>query len=406
MKSPKVVLSLTSLFFLSFLSFLSFLFSCDDNEEVPEAIKNSTRANSYEAYNGTEFYRLTKLTVDSSVVASGLEDASFSQPILMDGNIYILGSGGNIVRYTETKADWIFKALDSTRPSSNLEVIEGKSYYLDNRGNLHIISENGEESNSLELIPGESLGTAYISHFGKDLLISTSDGRLMVVGSEGGIKSQREFPMGIAEGHASKGETIAVALTHNDFTKSDTLLLLDHKLNEIKAIGLENVRIVRNPIIEDDRIYVAGTRDLKNNRFGIVKAFTSDGEPLWEKEMMNMPRAISIAADTTLYLASYSFGLGSSLNSLTAFDANGEIMWNKSYKMDILSPVFITKESLYVYAADHKSTGLYRLSRNTGGNTGVVSLSEHGDYHFEPAIAPDGTIYLARTDSLGYAFVE
>jgi len=394
------------------------LVSCNKNK-VADIERGFGRDNSYEGIIESSFEKASVLYIDSSIINRGITGGSLFPPLIKDKAAYILGSGGELVKFRQSIAEWIYEpdsSGNSTIPISNIAIdSESNVYFITHAAELLKIGSNGKKVFCKPIRNGwndledkkikQRSGYAKLSILEDRIIVSFDSGYIAEVDTNGNIINSLMLGSSIAEGHSSASDIIALAITNNTFGSTDTLAILDEHLAFLLKKPINNARLVRNPVVKHNRIYLAGTVDIDQGRFGLVQAYDLNGMLLWEKRLMNMPRSISVADDSTLYIPSYSFGLGSSLNSLTAIGANGETLWNKSYKLDVMSPLYITDNYLLCYANDRNTNGIYRFSRAEGNMTDVVSVSDKGSFHFEPSLGFTGEIYLARSDSLGYGYI-
>jgi outer membrane protein assembly factor BamB len=400
------------------LAVLMFTIACGNNEPS-DRTESYNQSNSFENQKESSFEKASILFVDSLVAETKADGGSMFPPVHNKGNIYILGSEGHVVKFRQAVPEWIFEpAISDTSdivPISNLVLSEiGEAFYIDSDLYIIKIGAGGEliyrndlliENTSENNIDSNTIGEATLSINKETLTASFDSGIIINISQSGEVLQAKYFDSSLAEGHSADGGYIALALTQNDFLSSDELVILDDKLNQIRTVTVENVRLVRNPVISGGRVYLAGTTDLGDNRFGIIECYDLEGNKVWSKQLKNMPRSLSVARDSSIYIPSYSFGLGTSLNSITALDSKGETIWNKSYKMDILSALYITDNYLTCYAKDFQSAGIYRFDRQTGQMHDYVSISDKGNFHYRPSIGPLGEIYLSRIDSLSYGYV-
>lgn len=121
---------------------------------------------------------------------------------------------------------------------------------------------------------------------------------------------------------------------------------------------------------------------------------------MWEKEISNIPRFLSMSEDGELYLISYSSGMGQMLSGIFAYDKKGEMIWKIYYDYSIPMPIYITKNELMFIASNRETYALFYLQRSDGV---LIRSLEIGGIHpivFYPEIEVDGSIVFAGKEKL------
>jgi outer membrane protein assembly factor BamB len=194
-----------------------------------------------------------------------------------------------------------------------------------------------------------------------------------------------------------------------DGSKKWNYTILDGILNE----NCYNYFVGSPAITADGTIYITGEFHDNTRNYGMVYAFNPDGTVKW-KYILNEGKAVymtgspSVWTDGTIYFSSsyYEEGWNAKLNALTP---EGTKKWEYAvsegqYGNNVPSPAIALDGTIYF---------VYHNSSYSGSTVNLCALYQNGNikwiYQFNggvrshPAVARDGTIYLAGDDSKLYA---
>ncbi|GAB5464819.1 MAG: hypothetical protein Kapaf2KO_02550 [Candidatus Kapaibacteriales bacterium] len=399
------------------LSFL-FLLSCDEEKPTSNFEADYSLTNDFTGIADIDFENLKLYPISNKVLGENHQGGSQFTPLILSSSVYLTDASGRLAKYSQSELDWVVKPEGSAYSSSkSIADNTGNLYYTVDGKSLISYSPKGDlrwQTNLFES-DNKSLGLTYISIAilgSSELVIITAEsGVLAVVDASNGDKITSFDLNAIAASHSqveTEGITLlAVPKTKNRFGATDTLKIFELNGNGLSLmidIPTEKMRITRNPIATESGVFITGTVDVSDQRMGLIRKYSYDGQVIWEKQILNMPRGLSYA-EGNLYIHSYSFGLGSSLNSITVLDSTGKTIWNRSYKLDILSEMIVTDKYLLMHASDGEAYGVYRILKENGDIRDYVSVSDKASLHYEFTIGPAGEILMARADSLSYGYI-
>lgn len=194
-----------------------------------------------------------------------------------------------------------------------------------------------------------------------------------------------------------------------DGTKKWNYTILDGILNE----NCYNEFVGSPAITADGTIYITGEFHDNTRTYGMVYAFNPDGTVKW-KYILNEGYAVymrgspAVGTDGTIYFSSsyYQEGWNAKLNALTP---EGTKKWEYAvsegqYGNNVPSPTIAPDGTIYF---------VYHYSSFSGSTVNLCALDQNGNikwiYQFNgsigshPAVASDGTIYLADYNGKLYA---
>lgn len=194
-----------------------------------------------------------------------------------------------------------------------------------------------------------------------------------------------------------------------DGTKKWNYTIFDGILNN----GCYNYFVGSPAITQDGTIYITGEFHDNTRTYGMVYAFNSDGTVKW-KYILNEGATVymrgfpAVGADGTIYFSSqyYESGWNAKLNAL---NPDGTKKWEYAvsegqYGSDVPSPAIAPDGTIYfVYNYHYSSSSdahLCALDQNGGL---IWDYLINGYVKSHPAVASDGTIYLAGRDGKLYA---
>ncbi|MER3330269.1 MAG: hypothetical protein RIF34_11865, partial [Candidatus Kapaibacterium sp.] len=159
-------------------------------------------------------------------------------------------------------------------------------------------------------------------------------------------------------------------------------------------------RFVKGAISNGKQIAISGSVQGGDNPLSKVFYLDSEGKLLWDKEISNIPRFLSMSEDGDLYLVSYSSGMGQMLSGIFAYSQKGDLTWKIYYDYSIPMPVYISQNELMFIASNRETYALFYLQRSDGR---LIKSLEIGGVHpiiFYPEIDIDGSIIFAGKETL------
>lgn len=164
---------------------------------------------------------------------------------------------------------------------------------------------------------------------------------------------------------ASPALGVVLALTHNDYDLSDTLVALDPATGARRwTRPLIGGRIVAGPALVGERVLVGVQRQKETGAFApSLMAVDSKGTVSWERPLPLTPRGI--CADTGLIAVACS---GTSLDhaggALVGLDMGGREVWRRGFESGLPSAPAITGQRLFIFALRDGRAGIYAIARD------------------------------------------
>jgi len=373
--------------------------------ELINQMGDAGRTNSYEYLN--TFYK--NLVITSSPKAIKDSAGCFVAPLLLSSaELVFTTKNGTIILTTKTNVTWEYKLDDGEVCISSPCADEVQNlYFLTNKGKVLSLSRLGGFRWKYDFKSADTNQTVYSELLiTKDgLVVACSDGRIAMLGKEGKLKWERKHLLSPTKMlSADKGGNIAVILTNDEFGKTDSLCFIapDGKIKWEN--GFESTRLVKYPVITNDRIYFIGLQEKSDMRVSKVFSMDLKGKIIFEKELNVQARFLSADLNGNVYITAYNSGLGESLSGIFKFDKAGKLKWKLFYEMSIPAPVMITKQELAVLGSTPKAFGIFYMQPD-GNLTKTISLSDQAVFYPQPLVAPDGSINFGCTERIGIVTV-
>ena len=397
-------------FLLAFLALPIVLASCDSEYSLEGKIINmyggKQRTNSYEKY-GDFFRFLSYVERPKAKDSSGAIQAPLTISPLESVIATREGSISWTGRYETT---WEYKLPEDRVVASTMIADEEHNIYaVDNRGFIHAISNKGEKR--FEIMLGDPEETIEIY---SDLLAlkgsfvaATSNGRIMKCNYEGEIDWEYYSNLAPVSNFAADNDNnVYVPLTNNEFGKTDSLVKIGRKGNEVWKIAFPETRLFRTPSVGKENILIAGMKEIKGKRLSILYALSYKGEIKWEKQLTVVPRFISIADDGTIYVVGYNAGVGEAISAVYSFDKDGNLLWDKFFELGVPAPLMISEKVIAFVGKNQESSGCFFLNRVSGHVEKVVDIESEAFVKLLPSVTPDGRITFATIDFFGVVRID
>jgi outer membrane protein assembly factor BamB len=192
---------------------------------------------------------------------------------------------------------------------------------------------------------------------------------------------------------------VAMAVTHNSYDLSDTLLLLDHAGGaERWARPIEGARIVEGPAIAGGLIVVGvvSVREDERREPSLV-AFTHDGKLAWRTPLLLTPRGIAGDNNGNLYISCSGVGNDAMGGVMVSFDPAGKKRWEVTLESGVPAPPAVSTDWVYFVARREGRTGIFTYSRD-GVFRNFLSIHLYPDVLATITISSLGEILLSGMD--------
>ncbi len=373
--------------------------SCSDTDtrEYGNIFGNKGRSCSFENYKDFQYQLYSQKEIDSTSGAT-------SAPLLLNNRQYILSTeDGRIVSTLNNDKLWEYN-LDSGSFIGSGFAADGNNsiYTIDNLGKIYSLDSAGKLRFSHQLFEPSKLEIFNTPLALKSSIIfSSTDGNLAIIDNSGKIKFKKKFESSILDYvSAIDNEKILITLTNNQFGVTDTLLCIGTDGTEKWRYSSEDYRFIKGAISNGKSIAISGSLQGGDNPLSKIFYIDSTGKLVWDKEITNIPRFLSMSLNGELYLVSYSSAMGQMLSGIFSYSTKGDLNWKIYYEYSIPMPVYISQNELMFIASNRETYALFYLQRSDGR---LVKSLEIGEVHpiiFYPEIDAGGTITFAGKETL------
>lgn len=384
---------------LLIISISILLVSCGDSgtREYGNIFGGKGRSSSFENVKDFQYQLYTQTVIDSS-------SGTTSPPLLLSNRHYVFSTDdGRIISTLNSTKTWEYK-LDSgsfigagfsADSSNNIYTIDnlGKIYSLDTAGKLRFTNQLFSPF-KLEIFNTPlTLKNATV--------FSSTDGNLAIIDKSGKELYKKKYSSSILDYvSAIDDERILITLSNNQFGVTDTLVCLGIDGSEKWRYTAKGYRFVKGAISNGTQIAVSGTVQGGDTPLSKIFYLDSKGKLLWDKEISNIPRYLSMSKEGELYLISYSSGMGQSLSGVFSYSQKGDLNWKIYYDYSIPMPAYISDKELMFIASNRETYAIFYLQRTDGQ---LIKSLEIGDIHpviFFPEIEANGVIVFAGKETL------
>ncbi len=333
---------------------------------------------------------------------------AITPPLVMaEGDVCIGTNDGAVARVVEYLLLWKSTLAGKALPAAAMcGDASDNVYVVGNDGALTSFDSKGKQRWRLSVFRAGSMITySDLLAVSDGVVAASSDGNVAKVSFDGKVLWRRSSTLSPTKTFAADGDgNIYIALSHNEFDGTDSLLALTAQGKQLWALAFEGTRLIKTPVVADNAVIVTGIRQADNIRVSVLHKIDRMGRIQWSREVKITPRGVSIARDGTIYVAGFRAALGIPLSSVIAISPQGAELWKKNYEFAIPSPVLISGENLAFMGTKGSSTGLYFIMRD-GTFIDVVSLGAMPVVNLQPTVDAQGVIVLASIESLGTVLV-
>jgi putative pyrroloquinoline-quinone binding quinoprotein len=373
--------------------------SCSETDirEYGNIFGNKGRSCSFENYKDFQYQLYSQKEIDSTSGAT-------SAPLLLNNRQYILSTeDGRIVSTLNNDKLWEYQLDSGLFIGAGFAADSNNNIYtIDNFGKIYSIDTAGKLRYSNQLFNPSKLEIFNTPLALKNAIVfSSSDGNLAILDKSGMELYKNKYNSGIIDYvSAIDDERILVTLSNNQFGVTDTLICLGLDGVEKWRFSAKGFRFIKGAISNGTQIAVSGSVQGGENPLSKVFYLDSDGQVMWDKEISNIPRFLSMSEEGDLYLVSYSSGMGQMLSGIFAYSSKGDMTWKIYYDYSIPMPIYISQNELMFLASNRETYALFYLQRKDGR---LVKSLEIGGVHpinFYPEVDIDGSIVFAGKETL------
>lgn len=359
------------------------------------------RTNSYEGINS--FYK--QLAITDKPAGMQHQGGTIAAPLLLSSSEFCFASSsGSILLTTKGSKLWEYKIGGNQAVASNMCADREQNIYaITSNGELISLNRKGELRwrYSFDTIPGKLTIFSDLLAVDDGIVMASSNGKLAKLDFSGRLMWEMQFALSPTETFsADKDGNIAVILTNNEFSATDSLIVLNKSGAVVWGKAFPETRLIKYPAISDGRIYIAGLFEKGGQRISqIICLSKHDGRNVWVKELAFAPRFISVADNGDVIITGYNSGIGDAISGIFCLDSSSSLKWKIYFDYQVPTPILISKEDIAVVGRSPKAWGVFFLDRN-GTVQRTVSLSESPLIYPMPSVTPDGVIVFGGADGM------
>lgn len=384
---------------LLFILFSVIFVSCSDSDrmEYGNIFADKGRSSSFENVKDFQYQFYKQNAIDSSSGAT-------SPPLLLSNQHYIFSTeDGKIISTLYNEKTWDYR-LDSGSFIGAGFAADGSNniYTIDNLGKIYSLDSAGKLRFSNQLFTPTRLEIFNAPLALKNAIVfSSTDGNLAILDKSGKELHKKKFNSSILDYvSAIDDDNILVTLSNNQFSVTDTLVCLGTDGVEKWRYSADGYRFVKGAISNGTNIAISGALQGGDNPLSKIFYLDESGKLLWDKEITNIPRFLSMSRNGELYLVSYSSAMGQMLSGIFSYSTKGELTWKIYYEYSIPMPVYISENELMFIASNRETYGLFYLQRTDGK---LIKSLEIGEIHpiiFYPEVEKGGSFIFAGKETL------
>lgn len=388
---------------LMIVALITALYSCGDPFAEPVFNPTGSMSKSYTYETFPNF----QMTIAEEIYFKAKDTSGLNfEPLVVGTNEYYLSSSNSKIHYANENK--ILVSIDipdssnlASKPAADengnvmFVTLKGNVYSFDKKGNLLFSSRFDDSISKFELFTD-------ITSLEDGFVLASSSGKIVKYNGGGKVLFEKQFGASVNKAiSADKDRNLYFAISLNEFEKTDTLVSLDKsgKIRFKKAI--QNVRILKNPIVANDLIFVAGVHQVSSKQEFMIFAFDKEGKEKWRKQVPVLPLYISASIDGTVYFAGFNTGVGESISGVFAYDEKGEQKWKLYIKAAISAPLLIGDEKIAIIGNTPIGAAAFFLRREDGKLMVDKSLTEQPPFYSHAAVLGDGSLMFSINHRLG-----
>ena len=184
---------------------------------------------------------------------------------------------------------------------------------------------------------------------------------------------------------------------------TDSIYKFDPDLKVLANHKFEQSRIIINPIISMDKLYVPVVKGSSLSKSYEIQIFDLNLHYIESIDLDRNPIKLSADKNGNLYVLSYELQEGS---KLFKFNSNFEKVWEQQIWVRPYSPIFIGKQFLAIAGKDYETKGFYYFNKDNGNLMKILSMSNAPNLYPEPGISKGGQIVFGSSSELTLEQIE
>ncbi|MBX3043773.1 MAG: hypothetical protein KIT33_13455 [Candidatus Kapabacteria bacterium] len=391
---------------ISYLSFVVSLMLLSCSKDYPYDEKDFNiyggigRTNAYEQFGSFPLQLIT----DEPLVS---EDSSgvVQTPLRLKSPYFALAtSNGNILKINNSTFEKSFNLGEKIIPAAGMAVDKNSNIYIIASDDKLYSINNDFELNWIKELPVKSsraLSYSDLLATVDGLYIGTNAGDIIKFDFDGNIDWHYKSSLAVNKTFAADSlGNIYFPMTNNTFGETDSLLCLDKSGKEKWSHGLENVRILTSTAFKNSRVFVGGSVDKDDERYGKLFCFDLSGNLIWASETTLPVRNISLDYDGNSYITSISSGVGEIQTGTLSFDFDGKERWRIYHGAAAVSPLMISDKYLAMSVITGAGAAVFYQRKSDGLFILNHSLANYPPMYLSPMVYDDATIRLYGSHKL------
>ncbi len=233
------------------------------------------------------------------------------------------------------------------------------------------------------------------------IVMGNSHGTVTCVDQRGAVRWQ------VARGASTSAELagdpaigIVVAVSHNTYGMTDTVLVLDPATGRQRsAAAVQDLRIVQGPAIIGGAIIVGCARPEPDGvRQQWLVSTSPAGAINWKSRLLLAPHGIAGDEVGNIYVGCSGTGTQADGGAVESFDKAGTRRWQATFRSGVAASPVVTSTWVYFVTRNNGRTGLYTYSRE-GAFQNFVSVDLVPDVLARMMVSTNGELTLAALDT-------
>lgn len=278
----------------------------------------------------------------------------------------------------------------------------GIIYAITTHGTLHAVGSDGVGRWSKILRQADTnaiVGYSQPLAMADGVIVGTTTGTLTRFNSDGNQRWSIQLGAGIAPQMCHVNGTLIVAVSHNDYAISDTLLMLDPATGVRRsAVPLVGFRVQSGPAVIGSTTLLGVARRTDDGRREPFLIAVADGKELWRRPLPLMPRGISGDDLGNSYITGTGTTVEFTGGVLASFDNAGNPRWEKFFESELTAAAAVSGQYLYVVSRREGRTGLFTYNHD-GSFAAFVPVVNLPDVLSRITISPFAEPLLVAVDT-------
>lgn len=246
----------------------------------------------------------------------------------------------------------------------------------------------------------------------KDGIVACGDTTMFKVNVDGQIMwRQDRSSTPVRTISADKNGNLYASHSMGEIGGTDTLLCYNPEGRVRWKAVLPFVRLTTQPLVHDDRIFVAGQRIDDGRKKPALFCFKDEGTKCWEKLLTETPRFLS-SDEQSLYIVSSEPRIAEKARTLImGYTHDGIKRWHVYVSAQAVAPLLVSKTNIGLLAKQEQSAADFFLFDKEGILESQFSFAEKGNSHQAdflpiPTVLNGSTIALPCKNKSGVVAVQ